>query len=110
MKQETRILYAEFLNEASGIAIDIMSPVWNGNQDKAYSLLIQGVGILERTRMQSNDYISGDPEKEIKFNTYFQDCINDLCKDTRYTDNKRIQDFCDKYEQKLKSILDFILC
>ena len=51
MKQETRILYAEFLNEASGIAIDIMSPVWNGNQDKAYSLLIQGVGILERTRM-----------------------------------------------------------
>ncbi len=103
MNENTVKLYAQFLNEGISIAVNLMSPIWNGSPNQAYSLAIDGAGILERIDMWSNDYISGDREKD--FNTYFADNIRDLRKDKRYTNNKNVQDFCNKYETLLNDIL-----
>lgn len=91
-----RELYAKFLNEGISIAISIMSP------NQAYSLAVDGAGVLERIDMWSNDYISGDAEKEDKFLEYFAQNIRDLRNDRRYTNNKNVQAFCDKYETLIK--------
>jgi len=97
-----RELYAKFLNEGISIAISIMSPIWNGSNNQAYSLAVDGAGVLERIDMWSNDYISGDAEKEDKFLEYFAQNIRDLRNDRRYTNNKNVQAFCDKYETLIK--------
>ena len=96
---ETRILYAQFLNEGIQIAISIMSPIWNGSQNSAYSLAVDGAGILERIDMWSNEYISGS--KEADFDTYFLQNILELRKDKRYLYNAKVQAFCSDYCEKL---------
>lgn len=97
-----RQLYAQFLNEGISIALSIMSPIWNGSQNKAYSLAVEAAGVLERIDMWSNDYISGNAEKEEKFLEYFTDNIRDLRNDNRYSNNTNIQEFCNKYELLIK--------
>ena len=103
MNEHTVKLYAQFLNEGIGIAVNLMSPIWNGSQNQAYSLAVDGVGILERIDMWSNDYISGHREKD--FNTYFAQNIQDLRNDKRYLNNKNVQEFCNKYETLLNEAL-----
>jgi hypothetical protein len=103
MNENTVKLYAQFLNEGISIALSIMSPIWNSSQNQAYSLSVDGAGILERIDMWSNDYISGDREKD--FNKYFAQNIQDLRKDSRYTNKTNVQEFCNKYETLLNEAL-----
>jgi hypothetical protein len=99
MKMNTELL-ACFFNDAINVAVSVMSPIWNGNQNLAYSLAVDGAGIIERAKFWSNEYITGARPKG---NEYFIENLRDLKKDRRYVNNTKVQALCDKYLQVLEA-------
>jgi len=94
MKKINTEIWACFLNDAMSLVVDIMSPIWNGNSSSAYSLSVDGAGILEICKIWSNDYITGAKNYT---NNDFCEKINRLKNDSRYVNNLKVQRFCDEY-------------
>lgn len=93
-------IWATFLNEAMSIAVDIMSPIWNGNSSNAYNLAVNGAGILERCKIWSNDYITGVKSYG---DLDFCEKLNTLKNDSRYVSDLIVQRLCEKYLNLIQS-------
>ena len=87
-------LLACFFNDCMNVAVEIMSPIWNNNPNQAYSLAVDGAGVLERAKLWTNDYITGKKEYTDKD---FIEKIMSLKTDRRYVNNKQVQKLCDEY-------------